>query len=296
MVFIGVNQKAGSIRPYRRLFFFGTIRPYLGVFWPTPVIVIKPLDMKKTNHRQHVLYNRWKTAGWELFLLVIFNLLLSACDKERLSGSGYVISETRETGIFSDVRIDGPIHVHLEQGAAAPVKITAEDNLMRVIDTYVSDGTLHVRIKKGVRIHNTRSIDVYLKSANYNAVFFYGSGSVESLDTIRTDKFIYKLDGSGNARLPILANNLKTEINGSGNVQLNGRAATYHSIINGSGDVRGLDFYCEEADITVKGSGEHSLNVARSLDVSIRGSGNVKYRGDAHVSTNIQGSGRVIKL
>lgn len=252
--------------------------------------------MKKVNNRKRVLYNRWKTIGWELLLLVIFNIMLASCDKERLSGSGYVISETRQTSVFTDVDVDGPMHVHLRQGAPAPVQITAEDNLMRVIDTYVSGTTLHVRIKRGVSLHNTRDIDIYLKSATYNSVFFTGSGSVESLDTIRTDRFEYRLDGSGNARLPIVTDRLETEINGSGSIQLNGSAHTFNSNIDGSGDLRGMDFYCEDADISVKGSGGHTLNVSHSLDVSIRGSGEVRYRGTAVVRTDISGSGKVIKL
>jgi hypothetical protein len=188
------------------------------------------------------------------------------------------------------------MHVHLQQGAPAPVQITAEDNLMRVIDTYVSGTTLHVRIKRGVSLHNTRNIDIYLKSATYNSVFFSGSGSVESLDTIRTDRFEYRLDGSGNARFPIITDRLETEINGSGSIQLNGNARIFHSSIDGSGDLRGMDFYCEDADISVKGSGGHTLNVSHSLDVSIRGSGEVRYKGTAIVRTDISGSGRVIKL
>ena len=252
--------------------------------------------MKKTNNRKSVLHDRWKTIGWELLLLAVFNIMLASCDKERLSGSGYVISETRETGVFTDVEVDGPMHVHLQQGSPAPLQITAEDNLIRVIDTYVSGTTLHIRIKSGVSLHSTRDIDIYLKSATYNSVFFAGSGSVESLDTIRTERFEYKLAGSGNARFPIVTNRLETEIEGSGSVQLNGSAHTFYSNIDGSGDVRGMDFYCEDADISVKGSGGHTLNVSNSLDVSIRGSGEVKYRGTAVVRTDISGSGKVIKL
>jgi hypothetical protein len=252
--------------------------------------------MKKTNNKKSVLYSKWSTIGWELLLLAIFNIILASCDKEIVSGSGYVITETRETAAYTDVVADGPLHIHMQQGPDAPVQITAEDNLMRVIDTYVSGSTLHVRIKGGVRLHANRDIDIYLKSAVYNSVLFSGSGSVESLDTIRTDRFEYKIDGSGNARFRILADRLETEINGSGNIQLNGTANAFHSTINGSGDVIGIDLYCEDANISVKGSGGHSLNVSHSLDVNIRGSGDVRYRGGAAVTSNIQGSGKVIKL
>lgn len=251
---------------------------------------MRKIDFKNT------LLGKWSTTGWELLLLAVFSITLASCDKEILSGSGNIVTESRAVVPFTDVVADGSLHVHLRQDTDGPVEVTAEDNIMRVIDTYVSGNTLHVRIKSGVKLRSVRDIDIYVHSAHYNSLHFSGSGSVESLDTIRTDRFEYKIDGSGNTRLRVVTARLETEINGSGNIQLFGEAASFNSIINGSGDVSGLDLYCQDANILVKGSGGHTINVSRSLDVSIRGSGDVKYKGSASVSSDIQGSGRVIKL
>jgi hypothetical protein len=251
--------------------------------------------MIKTN-KNSTLLGRWSTTGWELLLLAVFNITLSACDKEVISGSGVVVTESRQVTAFTDVVADGSLHVHLEQGEDGPVQVTAEDNVMRVIDTYVSGGTLHVRVKSGVRLHTSRDINIHVSSAQYHSVSFSGSGSIESIDTIRTDRFEYRRNGSGDARFRIVTDRLETEINGSGDIQLYGSATDFHSSLDGSAEVRGLDLYCQDANIDVRGSGSHSLNVSRSLDVSIRGSGDVRYRGAAAVSSNIKGSGRIIKL
>jgi hypothetical protein len=250
----------------------------------------------KTLNAKTLISNKWSTAGWELLLLVFFSCALTACDKEIISGSGVVITETRQVTAFSDVAADGPLHVHLRQGTDGPVEITADDNVIRAIDTYVSGNILHLRIKSGVKLHTSRDIDIYVRSAQYYGVSFSGSGSVESLDTIRTDHFSYNMDGSGNARFRIVTDRLDTDIAGSGNIQLFGSATSYRSTINGSGDVSGLDMHCQDASVSVKGSGSHVLNVARSLDVSIRGSGDVRYKGGPTVNSDIQGSGKVIKL
>ncbi|MBW8686501.1 head GIN domain-containing protein [Chitinophaga rhizophila] len=250
--------------------------------------------MEKSNYNS--IIRRWNTASWEIFLLAMFSFTLTACDKDFVSGSGVVVTETRQVPAFSDVSADGPFHVHLRQGTDGPVEVTADDNAMRAIETYVSGNTLRIRVKRGVRLRTTRNIDVYLQSAQYYGVDFSGSGSVESLDTIKTDHFSYKMDGSGNARFKIVTDRLDTRVDGSGNIQLFGTVQSLHSTINGSGDVSGLDLYCHDANVSVKGSGNHTLQVGHSLDVSIRGSGDVRYKGGAAVSTNIQGSGRVIKL
>lgn len=251
--------------------------------------------MKALNYNS-IFCGKWSSAGWELLLLAFFSIALTSCDKEIVSGSGVIITETRQVAAFSDVEADGSFRVHLRYGTNGPVEVTADDNVMRVIDTYVSGSTLHLRIKSGVKLHTSRDIDIYVTSAQYYGVSFSGSGSVESLDTIRTNRFSYKMDGSGNARFRIVADRLDTEVNGSGNIQLFGSATSYHSEIKGSGDVSGLDLNCQDADIAVKGSGNHTLSISHSLDVNIRGSGNVRYKGAATVNSDVQGSGKVIKL
>lgn len=251
--------------------------------------------MKKWNYKGG-LSIRWSTITWELLLLAIFNFVLTSCDKEFISGSGVIVTETRTVAAFTDINAEGPFHIHLRQGTDGPVEITADDNLMRVIDTYVSGNTLRIRIKKDVRLRAVGNIDIYLQSAKYYSVVFAGAGSVESLDTLRSPNFTYRTDGSGNARFRIVTDRLDTEINGSGDLQLFGSATSFDSQISGSGNVSGLDLLCQDVTVAVKGSGNHTLSVSHSLDVSIRGSGDVRYKGNPSITKDIQGSGRVIKL
>ncbi|SFN94427.1 Putative auto-transporter adhesin, head GIN domain [Chitinophaga sp. YR627] len=251
--------------------------------------------MKALNYKS-IFCGKWSSAGWELLLLAFFSIALTACNKEVISGSGVVITETRQVPAFSDVVAEGSFRVHLRQGTDGPVEVTADDNVMKAIDTYVSGSTLHLRIKNGVKLHTSRDIDIYVSSTQYYGVSFSGAGSVESLDTIKTNRFSYKMDGSGNARFRIVTDRLETTVDGSGNIQLFGSATNFYSEINGSGDISGLDLNCQDANLSVKGSGNHTLSVSHSLDVSIRGSGDVRYKGAATIRSDIKGSGKIIKL
>jgi hypothetical protein len=249
-----------------------------------------------TAKKQLIIVYSSLGIGWLLLMLVIFSFILSGCNKEVLGGSGNVVTEERQTGSFTDVAVDGPFYVHLKQTADTHVAVKAEDNLMRVIETYVSGTTLHIRLKKGVRLNFYKDIQVYLQSNNYHSVSFSGSGNIDNTDTLHTDRFDYTVNGSGNAGFTVVATRLETLVNGSGNVTLHGSAGIYNSDISGSGDVSAIDLACTDAGISVKGSGGHTLSVSHALDVSIWGSGSVQYKGSPSVNTDIQGSGRVIKL
>jgi hypothetical protein len=249
-----------------------------------------------TAKKQTIIVYSSLGIGWLLLMLFIFSFILSGCTKEVIGGNGHVIAEQRQTGNFTAVAVDGPFFVHMKQTTDTRVEIDAEDNLMRVIETYVTDSVLHIRLKKGVRLNFYKDIQVYLQSSNYQRVSFSGSGNIENTDTLRTDSFAYTIDGSGDARFTLVTAQLTTVVNGSGNVTLHGSAGHYNSDTNGSGDISAIDLACTDAGINVEGSGGHTLSVSQTLDVSIRGSGNVRYKGSPAVSMDIQGSGRVIKL
>ncbi|SFE28595.1 Putative auto-transporter adhesin, head GIN domain [Chitinophaga sp. CF118] len=249
-----------------------------------------------TVKKQTIIVYSSLGIGWLLLMLFIFSFILSGCSKEVLAGSGMVITEQRPTGNFTDVTVDGPFYVHLQQAADTRVEIIAENNLMRVIETEVRDSILHIRLKKGVRLNFFKDIHINLKNTTYHSVDFSGSGNIDNTDTLHTAHFAYAINGSGNARFTLETIKLETTINGSGSVNLCGSTSSYNSDINGSGDINGLDLLCSDASISVKGSGGHTLSVSHALDVSIHGSGNVKYKGSPTVNSDIQGSGRVIKL
>jgi hypothetical protein len=236
------------------------------------------------------------TVKKQFHLLALIGFMLSGCTKEVMTGSGPVIAQDRVAGTFTYVRVDGPFYVHLSESANSNVSVTAEENLMRVIETYVTDSTLHITLKKDVRLNFFRDIHITVKSPAFKGISFYGPGAIDNTDTLHTDHFTYHSEGSGNARFTVLTNTLETAVNGSGNISLYGNAATYNSNINGSGNVGALDLTCIDANISVNGSGGQTLNVIQSLDVSIRGSGSVRYTGNPVISSDIAGSGRVTQL
>ncbi|PSL48867.1 putative autotransporter adhesin-like protein [Chitinophaga niastensis] len=236
------------------------------------------------------------SLGWVLLMVAIFSVILSGCTKDNISGSGNVVSQTRNTATFADVDISGPFEVHLLQEDTAAVEIKAEDNIIDVIETGVSNNGLFVRIRNHVNIRHHLPIRIYVHNRLFQRITFDGSGSLESKDTIHTSLFKYELNGSANASLLLVTTDLTTTINGSGNITMKGSAVTLDSDINGSGNIAALDMSVQNANITIRGSGEHSICAAKTLNANIYGSGNITYTGAAKVNADIKGSGKLIKL
>lgn len=232
-----------------------------------------------------------------LCLLAIFGLILSGCSRENVHGSGRVITEERPVARFEDITLEGSLEVHLKQDQPIPVVIEAEDNVMRVVETFVNGTTLHVKIRNGVNLKSFRPIQVYVQNDQYRRIIFSGSGSLTANDTITSTLFTYEINGSADARLKLDANEIRTIVNGSGNMQLEGKANDYRSEVNGSGDIDALNLQADKARIRISGSGEQRIWVLSLLDARIDGSGNIRYKGTPHtMNTEVNGSGKIIKL
>ncbi|MBO9731646.1 MAG: DUF2807 domain-containing protein [Chitinophaga sp.] len=246
--------------------------------------------------RQFIITYTSLSVGWLLLMIAIFSIILSSCTKDNIDGSGHVVSETRSISPLTDVEVSGDFEVHLKQGVATSLGITAEDNIIGIVETGVRGNTLYIRIRDRKRLRRHLPIKIYVESPIFQRLQFDGSGTVDNQDTIRTSLFKYEVNGSGAGWLTLATGALNTTINGSGNMVLKGKADTHNSEINGSGNVDGAAMEVQKANITISGSGDHAAFVQQRLDVQIYGSGNVRYTGAASVVSNIMGSGKIIKL
>ncbi|MGN7720120.1 head GIN domain-containing protein [Chitinophaga sp. 22620] len=253
--------------------------------------------MKITVKRETVFTYSGLSIGLILLMLVIFGMILTGCARENVYGSGRIVTEERQMERFDGLTIEGPVEIQVRQGQQLPVKIEAEDNVMRLIETHVSGSTLRVKIRNGVNLKRIKPIHVYVQGEQYKKIIFSGSGSLKGPDTIRATGFTYEINGSADADLKVDANEVRMYVNGSGNLRLEGRSNAWYSEINGSGNVGGRDFQTASADMNVNGSGEQTIWVTDRLDARISGSGNIRYKGaPGTVNVKIAGSGKVIKL
>ncbi|MCW3461983.1 head GIN domain-containing protein [Chitinophaga nivalis] len=237
------------------------------------------------------------SVGWLVLMLVIFSVIFTGCTKENISGSGRITFTTRSTNSFTDVEISGPFEIHLLQDNKNIVEIRAEDNITDIVETYTSNNKLLVRIKKDVTLRHHQPIHIYVHSNIYQRVIFDGSGSLDNEDTLYTPLFKYELNGNVNTSLQLAASDLSTTLNGNGSIILRGSAFTIYSQINGNGNISGLDLTTQNAYITIRGSGDHSIRVAKELEATILGHGDISYIGNPYkIDTDIRGSGRLIRL
>lgn len=216
-----------------------------------------------------------------------------------LAGSGRVVAEARAVTPFQAVHLNGSMSLVLRQGAKESVEVRADDNLLSLIETTVSDRdgvpTLTISTKRGARYSTRKQPVVTVDVVTLKGLAISGSGDAVA-DGLKTSELQVRIVGSGNLRLRQLSTDaLSLKLSGSGDVAATGRAARLSVSIAGSGGVAARELEAEDASVSIAGSGDASVNARKTLSVSIAGSGDVDYTGDASVKTSIAGSGSVKK-
>jgi Putative auto-transporter adhesin, head GIN domain len=211
-----------------------------------------------------------------LMPVLCFGLLnFGSCNTNAVHGSGTAKSETRAVAPFSKIDLNGSPDVDVTVGPANSVEVTADDNLLPMIETTVSGETLKI----GSKGSYSTSLGVKIKI------------TAPSLDALA-------ISGSGDVHVKGLkAGEMEAKITGSGNVTLNGGVDRLRVRILGSGDVRAADLAAKDVQVSVTGSGNASVRASEQLDASVAGSGNVRFAGNPpRVQKHVTGSGDIDPL
>jgi len=221
-------------------------------------------------------------------------IVFTSCEK--VVGEGILVSETRTTAPFNGIESEISGNVIYTQGNDYKVELTAQQNILNVMETPVLSGQLVVRFKNNVRVKSHEQITIKVTAPTITGIGLSGSGNVSVLSPLTGGNFSFRLSGSGDMSLPtITCNNLETNISGSGSITIVGGTATTENFkISGSGDIDARNVLAKIVSTTTSGSGTLRLAASEKLDVKISGSGSVYYWGTPIVSTDISGSGRVI--
>lgn len=245
----------------------------------------------------------WGLPTLTLCVALLASLLLSTqaqAQAERVWGSGREASEVRSLPAFQAVSTSGSIALRVRQGAVQQVTLTADDNLLPLIETEVSgsgaQARLQVRFKRGVNVYKHGTIALDLTLPQLSAVSAAGSGDI-LVEAFETPSLSLRIAGSSDARLQQLKTaELSIGISGSGDVVGSGSATRLSIDIAGSGDVRLAELASDDVSVSIAGSGDAAVQAARSLEVRIAGSGDVVYSGNpARVNSRVAGSGSVNK-
>lgn len=223
--------------------------------------------------------------------LLLFSVL-SSCSTSCEKGSGKSASEDRKLDAFTKLNFSGSYKVVLKQGNPS-VKVTADYNLLKLIETSVSGDELTIKMKKGVCNAGTMEIDI--SNPDYQSVKTAGTIDLNSDGKLNLKDFSMELAGISKVNLNLIAANVTTSTSGSSEVNLTGQATSNQVTMSGKSSLNALDFIVANYRIETSGFSSCNVNALNELNVNISGAGSVQYKGNPQKISNEHSGATSIK-
>ena len=219
-----------------------------------------------------------------LFLATFLITLTSAnaqwWSSEKVKGNGEVVTKTRNTSSYDEVKLVGSMNVELISGSEGNLEVEAESNLQEYILTEVKNGVLKISVEKDVNLHPTRDIKITVPFESLSEVSLTGSGDIWNKDVLKASKLKVQVTGSGDMMLDLDVTDLEGKITGSGDIKLRGKSQNFECNVTGSGDFEAYDLKADNVEASVAGSGDIMVNAVKALKASVSGSGDINYKGN----------------
>ena len=210
-----------------------------------------------------------------------------------IKGSGTLKTETIPVKGFNAVLLSGVGQLVIQQTGTESLTISAEDNLLPLIDVSVQGTTLTIRNQSGTTLQPTQPLQYLLTVKDLNSIGLSGAGGV-TITQFKTATLAVTLKGVGNAALNGLTiSDLSVAMSGTGSVVMGGQ--TQHQVVtcSGVGVYNAANLASHTATIQLSGTGNATVRVSDSLDVTITGVGSLTYLGNPTVTKHITGVGKV---
>jgi hypothetical protein len=204
---------------------------------------------------------------------VALGMVTAGCFRPGVKGDGVVKAEDRTISDFTKVMVAGAYEVQWTNGKAA-LNISADENILPLIKTVVTGGTLEIESSES--ISPSRAITITLSSAALTGVELTGGNSFKASQV------------AGDA--------LKLEATGASNITVDGSVTNLQAEFTGAGKLKARSLQTRTATLTLTGASEAEVNVSDALKVSITGAGSLTYSGDPKVEQEITGAGSVRHL
>ena len=232
-------------------------------------------------------------------LFLAMNAQAQWSSKNKIKGNGNLITETRKTATYDQVKVAGFFDVDLVSGKEGVILLEGEGNLLPHVKIEVEGNVLKIFTDKNSNIStsNGKTIRITVPFEVISAVELVGSGDVVSQHTIKAESFTAKLTGSGDLKLAVDAQSTAIILAGSGDIAITGTTESLMSKLSGSGDLTTTNLKAKIAQVTVAGSGDLTLFCSENLTARVTGSGSIKYKGNPEKrDTNVSGSGSISKI
>lgn len=217
----------------------------------------------------------------------------SAFSGDAVQGNGQSASETRQIATLDGIDINGPMQVEIRVGQGTSLQVEGDSNILPLLRTDASTGTLRVWVEGNVR--TSQPLRITYTTPTLRQVTTNGSGQM-NISGLSGGPLSLTLNGSRSVRVNGYVSNLDVRMNGSGGLNASGLDSSATAArVSGSGQLSLGRVNGDQLNLELNGSGgANASGNVRNMTVRTNGSGSADLAGltgqMAELSANGSGS------
>lgn len=174
-----------------------------------------------------------------------------------VKGSGNVKTEKREVSDFQSIDVSGAFEVEITAQKDFSLEVETDDNLMELIKTEVSGGTLKIKSEKSIKSGNPLKVRI-------------SAPDINSLD----------LSGASKVTLVNLNNeSLSLDSSGASKIKIEGTTRNFDVEMSGASKLDAENLKAENVSVDSSGASSATVYVTNVLKADLSGATNVTYTG-----------------
>jgi hypothetical protein len=214
--------------------------------------------------------------------------------KKRITGSGNIISTTKNFSNFTDLDIESAFSVRIIKSNIYKVSFEVDDNIAGYLYSYQSGKKVHISLEDDYSFNNV-TLRAIIETPNLENVRCNGGTVIQFVNRDFFNNLILDLNSGSVVKGNLDVDSLELRLNGGSIVEFAGAGTNINVFGNGGAILELYDFQTKNCNLNFNGGCIAYLNVTDNLSASLAGGSIVKYKGNPSLGTiNISG-GSVIQ-
>jgi len=206
-----------------------------------------------------------------------------------VQGNGNVVTDKRHTEPFTRLKAGAGLKVYITQGEEESIKVIADENLMEVIVTECSDGTLKVYAKANIR--NAKSKEVHIVYSDMDVLSVSSACHLKGENKMVTDEIEINTSNGGDLELEIDAQMIDMNVSSGGKAWLKGNTEKLVADASSGGILRARELITQDANVSASSGGNARIYIEGKADLRASSGGNIRYSGKASIKNISSSSG-----
>jgi hypothetical protein len=237
----------------------------------------------------------------QLGTILVLVMLCSGCNKQNafdcFKSSGPEITQLRYPLGFTNISLSDKMDVTVAQGAHFRLEVTAGQNLLTEIASYVRNDTLFLEnnnLCNFVRGYE-KKIHIIVIMPYVRRIVNNGVGTIRLAEEFMQDTLVVRAESSGDIYVNGIFRQVRTSSHGNGDIYLNGATNSLYVYTKGTNYLRGEEMTVRDYVFVETASLGQSYINGSQLDVlecNIHDDGNIYYTGNPATNDFSDGTGK----